>query len=414
MTNLSESEDLDEAATAKASAQAAARHLDAILAAKDADEETKAAVKGFRSLLRKKWSDLKGKPAEDGSGPSAAPGEASEAQIDDYQALALEEAEAGRFHIRVIGPGWGSSGYYSPQVLETAGKAGVFGKGLKMYWDHPTKSESRERPERSLKDLAGVLEADATWDAHGREGPGLYAPIQPTAQYRDHVRDLAPHIGVSIRGDGTARMGEAEGRKGRIIEAITAAKSVDFVTAPGAGGKVLELFEAARNPQNHQEEDDMSDLEEVRRDLEAERAKNTKLAKSLEEAQRDRDQALVAVAAIEAKGLAQEQLSSVKLPDATKARIIETVASQVPLDDDGQVDRKAVKAAVEEQAKAEAAYLAKVLGKGSIQGLGESTTTDDGGQDDPKSLEEAQKDLDRMFTRMGLGEKERVHAVNGR
>lgn len=423
MTQDSHEDDgpIDEAATAKAAAIAAARSLDGILDQKDIDDEIKAQARGLRATLRKKWADLKSATKSDGDdkapGTSQEKAHATEAAVlDDWSQIALNEAQdaPGRFNVRIIRPGWGASGYYSAATLEAAAKDRVFGKGLKMYWNHPTASEARERPERDLRDLAGVLEGDARWDPDGKDGPGLYAPISTVTHYRDTVKELAPYIGVSIRGDGRGRVGEADGKKGRIIEAITAAKSVDFVTAPGAGGKVLELFEAARA--HHTMEDEGMDLEEARREIDAEKAKNTKLAASLKEAQEERDRALVAVAAIEARSLVQEQLSSVKLPDATKARIIESIARQVPLDDEGEVDRKAVKKAVEEAAKEESAYLAKVLGKGRIEGMGDSGDGDtgDGPDRSPAALKESQEALSAAFARLGLGEKEVVHAINGR
>lgn len=147
--------------------------------------------------------------------------------------------------LRLIGPGWGTSGYYPAEVLERDGPT-VFRAGTKMYWDHPTLSEEAERPEGSLRDLAAVLVEDARWDENGPEGPGLYADARIFEGYQQPVEEMAPHIGVSIRANGRARSGEAEGREGPIITALTNARSVDFVTDPGAGGRIVQLFEAAR------------------------------------------------------------------------------------------------------------------------------------------------------------------------
>ena len=46
--------------------------------------------------------------------------------------------------IKIIQPGWGSSGYYPKDVLERDGSK-VFTKGVKMYWNHQTISEEYER-----------------------------------------------------------------------------------------------------------------------------------------------------------------------------------------------------------------------------------------------------------------------------
>jgi hypothetical protein len=87
--------------------------------------------------------------------------------------------------------------------------------------------------------LAAVLLADARWQDEGKQGPGLYAEAKLFSDHAERIREMAPHIGVSIRAMGSAKQGEAEGRKGAIIEAITAGRSVDFVTMAGAGGAVL-------------------------------------------------------------------------------------------------------------------------------------------------------------------------------
>lgn len=148
--------------------------------------------------------------------------------------------------VKLIAPGWGSSGYYPAEVLERDGPT-LFRAGTKMYWDHPTVTEEMERPEGSLRNLAAVLVSDARWDGQGPEGPGLYADAKVFEGYQQAVNEMAPHIGVSIRASGRAAQGEAEGRRGPIIQALTAAASVDFVTEPGAGGKIVQMFEAARS-----------------------------------------------------------------------------------------------------------------------------------------------------------------------
>ena len=42
----------------------------------------------------------------------------------------------GKLLIQLITPGWGSSGYYSAEVLEQAANDKVFAKGTQMHIDH--------------------------------------------------------------------------------------------------------------------------------------------------------------------------------------------------------------------------------------------------------------------------------------
>jgi len=157
------------------------------------------------------------------------------------------DAKSGRLKIGLITPGWGSSGYYSDKVLENAATAKVFPAGTQMFLDHPTESEEYDRPERSLRDLAAVLVEDATWDPDV-DGGTLVAEAQVFGPFVDALTDeqFAKAIGVSIRGWSDTTIGEAEGRKGRIVTQLIEADSVDFVTKAGRGGSILQVLESAR------------------------------------------------------------------------------------------------------------------------------------------------------------------------
>ena len=152
--------------------------------------------------------------------------------------LRLGEANGTRRRILIITPGAGTSGYYPPDVLERDGP-NVITAGTQMFLDHPGRAEEQDRPERSVRDLAAVLETDAVWDPAGSDGPGLYATARVIPAMAGIIDGLAEHIGVSIRGYG-------ESDRDGTITALHAVESVDFVTRAGRGGKVLELLEAAR------------------------------------------------------------------------------------------------------------------------------------------------------------------------
>lgn len=147
--------------------------------------------------------------------------------------------------VKIIQPGWGSSGYYDAKMLERDGPK-AFPKGTQMYWDHQTAREEAERPEGSLTNLAGVMTSDARYQEAGPKGPGLYADAQTFDPFRSSLEEIAPHIGVSLRALANTKPGEAEGRQGPIITNLVAGKSVDFVTQAGAGGQIVEAFRARR------------------------------------------------------------------------------------------------------------------------------------------------------------------------
>jgi hypothetical protein len=307
----------------------------------------------------------------------------------------------GTIPIKVIQAGWGSSGYYPKEVLKRDGPK-VFKKDLHMYWNHPTATESYERPERDLSNLAGVLVSDARWVDKGAAGPGLYADAKVSAAYREAVEDLAPHIGVSIYASGIAKQGKAEGREGTIIEQLTDAQSVDFVTVPGAGGKVLELFESAGRQKTSpppQKEDAVSATE--LKALEEKVAQLTTQNARLAEAQMIR----------EARDVVSVVLARMDLPDVTRARLTESLAKNPPVKD-GALDKEALKSLAKKTADAEIAYLAEAagLGSGRIVGMGSGSSL----ESDSVEIAEAEAKLAESFSGLGMSEKAAKVAATGR
>lgn len=186
--------------------------------------------------------------------------------LSEFAPLAEQALRAnGTMRIKVIAPGWGASGFYSREVLERDIPR-AYPPGTHMYWNHPGMSESMERPERDLRDLAAVTVSAPVWEEAGPKGPGMYADVKPFSPYSATINEIADHIGVSILGDGRVSQGEAEGKQGRIVEEITRGKSVDFVTRPGAGGAIVSLFEAAGReilPTEHGNSDDLKEAANI-------------------------------------------------------------------------------------------------------------------------------------------------------
>lgn len=167
------------------------------------------------------------------------------------EAAAAEAKSTGKMLVQHISPGWGSSGYYSAEVLEQAVADQLIPAGTHMYADHPTEDEAKTRPVRSIKDLMSVTTEPARLAtqedvARGADLGGLVSEVDIVPTYRPLVEHLKDAIGVSIRGDGELVEGTAEGRTGKIVESLAHVKSVDWVTRAGARGKVLSLVESAR------------------------------------------------------------------------------------------------------------------------------------------------------------------------
>lgn len=340
--------------------------------------------------------------------------------------------EDGTVKLRLIQPGWGSSGYYSKKVLQRDVPK-IFPQGTMMFWDHPTEAEESQRPEGSLKDLAGVLVSAPKW-----QGDGMYAEAKVFGQYRDVLEELAPHIGVSIRALGRSKPGSAEGRKGPIIEEIAVGRSVDFVTSPGAGGRVAELFEAARSrtgsdgsdglgrigelrlseqaggnglPGSTRQEDEMS--EDVKALQEANAALQERM-QALQEAQTRLEQENARLREGDllrrAEAFVAQRLAQVEMPEITRRRLTaQLAAAPVVLEADRYaLDETVYGEVIAEKAKAELAYLAEAgVGRGQVRGMGPKPET-------PPASPDAQARMVEAFQRMGLDEAAAKVAANGR
>jgi len=271
----------------------------------------------------------------------------------------------GSVFLKVIQPGWGSSGYYSEEVLERD-LPKIYPAGTKNFWNHQTDAEEAARPEGDLRDLASVTTEPVRYMKDGPDGPGGYVRAKAFENFKQPIDDLAKHIGMSIRAAGRAKEGKAEGRNGLIVQELTRGISVDYVTTPGAGGKILQLFEAARKPAATQIKEggaDAMDAAEIKKLQEGQAtlvAENRKL----------RERFALSDAADEAR----KYFKSVQVAEAVQERVLGRVlAGNIPLTEAGDLDTAKLKTIVEAQTKDELAYISKLSGGKIVTDMGGGT-----------------------------------------
>ena len=338
----------------------------------------------------------------------------------------------GKAKIKLIQPGWGESAYYPADVLARDCK--IF-EGAKMYWNHPTADEEKQRPEGDLNNLAGIINSKPTYEENGPKGAGVYADVEVFDAFREPVEELANHIGVSIRAGGKAKTGKIENREGKIAEAITASKSVDFVTEPGAGGEIIPLFEAAgrgewseytetqnitinNNKEGEQEmkiEDlTVEKLKESRQDLVDELMKEAKPQEpqdntELKEAQSKIDKLEEKLMLRESAEIIKSELEGVKLPQKTKTRLLKESLASTPETDEGELDKEKLVESVKGLIKEAQEELKEAIG--GIKNMGESHQDFEESEED---VEKADTELTESFTRLLGDEKKAKVASFGR
>ena len=245
----------------------------------------------------------------------------------------------GKYRIRIIVPGQGSSGIYTAENL--AESAPLFKAGTEMFIDHPTESEEWERPERSIRDYAGVFLEDATV---GEDG-ALYTVCKVFSGVNELIKDKWEHIGVSIN----AWCADPISENG-IVPPIAGVRSVDFVTTPGAGGAIVDLLESNRND-NYVKEAGMdkeieSKFDELKASLiEALSSKLEAAMATIQEvkAEEPTEEASVDVDSVLEAGL---KIAESGLPEAAIVRVREAVKSGADVDSALESERAYLKEAV--------------------------------------------------------------------
>jgi len=334
-----------------------------------------------------------------------------------FREVAGAAARPGLIDLHIIQPGWGSSGYYSEEKLRKACEAGVYPKGMHQHFYHPTRQQEEDQPARSVNTLAAVLAEAGHYETDGWDkspenptGAGIYARADVRPDRREDLTWLSGKIGVSHYVEGTAKQGEAEGRKGPIIEELFPSpfNSVDFVTIPGAGGHSRSIAEVLKESQEKNQRKTMADgkqetltLSEIRTkfpevvtELKQQLAEELKIESlnesqkaALKEAQdkvkdleKQLKEARGKIAEGKARDFVAEQMKESKLPETAAKKLTEVLIAGVSLKEDGTIDTVALGVKVTEAIKDKKAEIAQILkesGRGGIHDNGSPGGSDE-------------------------------------
>lgn len=245
----------------------------------------------------------------------------------------------GKYRIRIIVPGQGSSGIYTAENL--AESAPLFKAGTEMFIDHPTETEEWERPERSIRDYAGVFLEDATV---GEDG-ALYTVCKVFSGVNELIKDKWEHIGVSIN----AWCADPISENG-IVPPIAGVRSVDFVTAPGAGGAIIDLLESNRNDNYVKEAGMDKEIESKFDELKASliEALSSKLEAAMATIQEAKAEEPTEEASVDVDSVleAGRKIAESGLPEAAIVRVREAVKAGADVDSALESERAYLKEAV--------------------------------------------------------------------
>lgn len=169
-----------------------------------------------------------------------------------------------------VGKGKGRHVYESGMLRENAHKF----SGWRMFFNHDTASDRKARQglPRDVRDIGGIV-MESHWDptvpADGRFGQGaVVARVKAHPKVRELLELHPSLVEASINARATSvRPVQREGGQAWLVEGIEPKGSVDWVSEGGAGGKVVELLEAAFDGTPEEQEaalfESMTDVEAV-------------------------------------------------------------------------------------------------------------------------------------------------------
>lgn len=256
-------------------------------------------------------------------------------KVNDYEGQ-FEEG-TGVYRITVIRPGQGSCGVYTAENLEAS--ASLFAPGTHMFLDHPGPGD---RPERSVKDLAGVFLEGASVEEDG----SLSTLVRVFPSFNNMIREKFDAIGVSINA-WTYHENDAD----NVVPVFDGVTSVDFVTRAGAGGAITEVLESEDpNTEGDHMEEKLDAL------LEAVSALGTRLEEAFKPFEKkdekpaeekpaeapaekpEEDEEKKDKKKVESAALAAFKVAKADLPDASAERVLAALESGVGADVDALIE----------------------------------------------------------------------------
>jgi len=158
--------------------------------------------------------------------------------------------------------------YYAKTAVQSC--ADVF-NGKQFYIDHPSKVDEENRPERSVRDLAGYFSDTQVGSIPDQESgenlaacfatlnfaesePGrlAYAQVKTALKYQKKFpNEKDVFCGISINGGGVSHPDKISGMPVNMVTEIKEAFSADIVTKPARGGKFIAMMQEAQKLAKH-------------------------------------------------------------------------------------------------------------------------------------------------------------------
>ena len=285
-----------------------------------------------------------------------------------------------KFRIRVIEAGLsGNRNYWPEQTLREA--LPVF-NGVRVMVKSDAAHLNQDRQAKDVRNIIGGLSDAAFIEAQDNQPGAVYATLTALNPDRDEVvmmREAASNGMANLFGFSVDAVVEAQrvvvgGKPVRAAHKIRNIKSVDMIVEAGAGGELINMIEAQKEPvMERQELITMLEAKGLVTTEGAEKMTDDQLVIIMTEALSHKAEAAPpdttsmaeVITMVEARSDARDQIDATTLPDAAKQRLKDEIKTAETVDT----------VMVEALIKQEQDYLTSVSGGGAVTGLGGSSHT---------------------------------------
>lgn len=174
-------------------------------------------------------------------------------EISEVIDCTITESPDGEMYaeLRMIKPGWSHNGFYwTKEAVQSFVEHATRKGSRKMYIDHEM-DESKRKYARSMNDwVAQITEARLDSNGHPLVKAHIFKNSPKALDLREKLKKFPEEVGTSVDAYAKVKVGEAEGRKGRIVMGVNKLHSLDFVTEASAGGGVVRVAAAAEKEKN--------------------------------------------------------------------------------------------------------------------------------------------------------------------
>lgn len=305
------------------------------------------------------------------------------------EGAALEDGQGPlTLKVKLIEPGFGNKRdghYYPANILKR--DAHVF-EGAKMYeTDHKDAEKSTRTWVSTVRKVVGFSDTGAPLAEVVVHDPGFARRVRNLAK-----SEMLGAMACSILASGNVKRGRVGDQQAKIVEAITDAQSVDWVTRAGAGGQALAIMSEAQDgvdsPRTEPERnDDMLEVEEQKPAAESEPVQEGEQPVMEQEPQ----------AEPQPERLSEADVTAVLAEAQCNAAIKERLARGEYADAD------ALKAAIAEEVE----YVKRVTGSGKVTDMGEATKP----KAQPVTLAEVEERVRQVNAKWGFGPKRQPEKV---